>query len=98
VDLTAELESYVSRPPRRIVTVDARDGKVVRVLQGGAAQSAGQTARVWFRFVHTGEQYGVVGQTVAGIASLAACLLVYTGLALAWRRLIRPLFRRRAPA
>ena len=60
----------------------------------GAAQTAGQRARSWFRFVHTGEQYGVIGQTIAGIASLAACFLVYTGLALAWRRLIRPLFRR----
>jgi hypothetical protein len=46
------------------------------------------------RFAHTGEQYGVVGQTVAGLASLAACFLVYTGIALAWRRLIRPLLRR----
>ncbi len=28
------------------------------------------------------------------LASLAACFLVYTGLALAYRRLIRPLLRR----
>ena len=32
---------------------------------------------------------GIVGQTVAGIGSLAACLLVWTGLALAWRGLVR---------
>jgi uncharacterized iron-regulated membrane protein len=46
--------------------------------------------------VHTGEQYGIVGQTIALLASLAACFLVYTGLALAWRRLIRPLYRKSA--
>jgi uncharacterized iron-regulated membrane protein len=40
------------------------------------------------RFAHTGEQYGVLGQTIAAVASLLACVLVYTGLALAWRRLI----------
>ncbi len=48
------------------------------------------------RFAHTGEEYGVVGQTIAGLASLAACFLVYTGFALAWRRLVWPLFRRAA--
>lgn len=45
------------------------------------------------RFLHTGEYYGVVGQTIAGLASLASCLLVYSGLMLSWRRLIKPLTR-----
>ena len=49
-------------------------------------QSAGQRARSWLRFVHTGEYYGLIGQTIAGLASAAGALLVYTGLALAWRR------------
>ena len=62
--------------------------------QARAADSAAGRARRWFRFVHTGQQYGIVGKTVAGLASLAACFLVYTGLALAYRRLIRPLLRR----
>lgn len=53
--------------------------------------SAAEQARMWIRFVHTGEQYGVVGQTIAGLAALAACFLVYTGLALSYRRLIQPI-------
>lgn len=61
-----------------------------------ANSSPGARARRWFRFAHTGEEYGVTGQTVAALASLAACFLVYTGLALAWRRLIVPLIRRPA--
>jgi hypothetical protein len=81
--------------------LSAADASVIRVSepQGNARaqQSAGQRARAWFRLVHTGEQYGVIGQTVAGLASLVACFLVYTGLALAWRRLIVPLFRSAAP-
>jgi uncharacterized iron-regulated membrane protein len=50
------------------------------------------------RFVHTGEQYGLIGQTLAAIASLAACLLAYTGLALAFRRLVLPALKRRKTA
>lgn len=42
--------------------------------------------RNWMRFAHTGEHCGFLGQTLAGIASLGACFLVWTGLALAWRR------------
>jgi uncharacterized iron-regulated membrane protein len=42
--------------------------------------------RTWMRFAHTGEHYGFLGQTLAGIASLGACFLVWTGLALSWRR------------
>ncbi len=47
------------------------------------------TARRWrsiLRFAHTGEVLGFVGQTIAGLVSLGASLLVYTGLALSWRR------------
>jgi len=50
-------------------------------------KTPGDQARVYIRYLHTGEIYGFLGQTIAGIASLAACLLVFTGLMLAWRRL-----------
>lgn len=97
VQLTAELVSDQPRAPRQNLTLSKQDASVVELSpppQPGAGQSAGQRARTWLRFVHTGEQYGITGQTLAAIASLAACFLVYTGLALAWRRLIRPLYRR----
>jgi uncharacterized iron-regulated membrane protein len=97
VDVQVELKSTERRAPRRTLELSTLDASLVGG-QGAssqpAAQTRGQRARSWFRFVHTGEQYGVVGQTIAGLASLAACFLVYTGLALAWRRLIRPLYRR----
>jgi uncharacterized iron-regulated membrane protein len=101
IDVPVELPTTGSRAPRRIVTLDTRDARVLSVspvLAAGPGPEAtsGQRARTWLRFIHTGEQYGIVGQTVAGLASLAACFLVYTGIALAYRRLIRPLFR--APA
>jgi len=51
-----------------------------------ADYSVGRRLRSWFRFAHTGEVYGVVGQTIAGVATAGAAVLVWTGLALAWRR------------
>jgi uncharacterized iron-regulated membrane protein len=50
------------------------------------------------RFIHTGEVAGIPGQTIAGIASAGAAVLVYTGLALSWRRFRAWLARRRSRA
>lgn len=98
VSITAELQSAAARAPRQTLTLNAADASVLEVSEpqgmGTRTASRGQRARIWFRFVHTGEAYGVLGQTLAGLASLAACFLVYTGLALAYRRLIAPVFRR----
>lgn len=52
-----------------------------------AAQTTGRRVRSLLRFAHTGEAFGVVGQTIAGIVSFAAAVLVWTGLALGLRRL-----------
>ena len=102
VDIVIELQSTESRPPRQTLTLNTQDASLVRLTPppapGSVAQSPGQRARIWFRLAHTGEQYGIAGQTLAGIASLAACFLAYTGLALAWRRLITPLLKRRQEA
>jgi uncharacterized iron-regulated membrane protein len=61
-------------------------------------QSAGQQARSWLRWIHTGEAGGTGGQFVAMLASLAAVFLVYTGLALSLRRFARFLRGAAAPA
>ena len=70
--------------------LDHDDGSVLEVRRHDD-WSRGDQAWDVARFLHTGEIFGFVGQTIAGLASLAACVLVYTGLALAWRRLISPL-------
>jgi uncharacterized iron-regulated membrane protein len=57
-------------------------------------QTAGRQARLWVRFLHTGEAFGLLGQTIAGFVSATTILMVWTGFALAWRRLISPYFRR----
>lgn len=52
------------------------------------SQSAGRQARSWVRFLHTGEALGIWGQTIAGLASFAGVLMVWTGFALALRRFL----------
>ena len=70
---------------RSTLTLNRQTAEVVR-WETFSGNSLGQRMRLWLRFVHTGEAGGFAGQTIAGIASLGACVLVWTGLALAWRR------------
>jgi len=55
---------------RSTLVFDKRTGEVARA-QTFADQTTGERARSWMRFAHTGEFYGVTGQTIAGIASAA---------------------------
>lgn len=70
---------------RAQLALDRVSGDVVR-WEPASNNSAGRRLRSWLRFAHTGEVYGLVGQTIAALASLGGAFLVYTGLALAWRR------------
>jgi uncharacterized iron-regulated membrane protein len=79
---------------RHNLTLHASTGKIA-AWQPFESQTPGRRARSWIRFLHTGEALGIVGQTVAGIVSLTSVIMVWTGLALAYRRLIVPLYRRR---
>jgi len=80
---------------RHDLTLNAGTGEIEKWAPFTSRTPATQ-ARIYIRFLHTGEALGVFGQLFAGLASAAACILVWTGLALAYRRLILPLFRRRS--
>jgi uncharacterized iron-regulated membrane protein len=67
------------------LTLDPYTGKVLK-KEGYSDQNLGRQVRSWTRFLHTGEALGVVGKAVAGLASVGALLLVWTGFALTWRR------------
>ena len=79
---------------RHALTLDVSSGEVV-TWTPFTSQTAGRQARRWVRFLHTGEALGITGQTIAGLASFAAILMVWTGLALAIRRFLRWLARQR---
>jgi len=70
---------------RGSLTLDANSGEVIG-RKAFSDESTGHQWRSWIRFLHTGEALGIAGQTVAGLASLAAALMVWTGLALSLRR------------
>ncbi len=60
---------------------------------GYPTYSPGLKVRRWLRFAHTGEVYGVIGQSIAGVVSLGVAVMVWTGLAMCWRRFFGPLRR-----
>jgi uncharacterized iron-regulated membrane protein len=70
------------------ITLDPVTGAVLQ-REGYGDYSRGRKLRTWLRFLHTGEALGWGGQFVAGLASLGTTLLVWTGLSLAIRRLLR---------
>jgi uncharacterized iron-regulated membrane protein len=55
--------------------------------------SAGRQARNYIRFLHTGEALGIIGQTIAGLVSLFSTVMVWTGLALAYRKYLKPILK-----
>lgn len=76
------------RPDQRAqLTLNRDTGDEVR-WEPFSSNSRGRKIRVWMRFAHTGEAAGLIGQSVASVASLAAVFLIYTGISLAIRRLL----------
>ena len=79
-------EGYGGQPQHRgTLTIDQQSGAATG-WETFAEQSPGRRFESTLRFAHTGEFWGIPGQTVAGVVSAAACVLVWTGFALAWRR------------
>ena len=70
---------------RSTLTIDARNAEVAKWESYGEQNSARQL-RSWFRFTHTGESGGIVGQFIGFVACVGGAFLVWTGLSLAWRR------------
>jgi uncharacterized iron-regulated membrane protein len=61
-----------------------RAGNVVSFSPAGSQVA---TARSFIRNGHTGELWGVVGQTIAGVSCLGGLFLVWTGVSLSIRRM-----------
>jgi uncharacterized iron-regulated membrane protein len=81
------------------LTLDRKSGEVVQ-WEPFSSYTAGRKLRTFLRFAHTGEVAGIIGQTIAGLASLGGAVLVYTGLALSLRRFrawVARRYRRSAP-
>jgi uncharacterized iron-regulated membrane protein len=87
-------EGYGGQPQKRDTLTVSRSAEIEK-SEKFADLSAGRRLRSWLRFAHTGEIYGLTGQTIAGIVSAGGVVLVYTGIALALRRFTSWIRRRR---
>ena len=74
------------QPHKRAQLTLSSSGEVIS-REEFSGYSTGRKLRSFLRFAHTGEVGGLIGQTIAGLVSVGSALLVWTGLALAWRRL-----------
>jgi uncharacterized iron-regulated membrane protein len=70
---------------RSTLSLDRATGAVV-TSESFSDQSLGRRLRSISRFAHTGEVLGLPGQTIAGLVTAVAVVLVWTGVTLALRR------------
>ena len=77
------------------LSLDPASG-AARAWESFGDDTPARRAQQFLRYAHTGEYWGLGGQLLAGLFSLAATLMVWTGLSLAVRRLRRFVSLRRA--
>lgn len=73
---------------RSTLTIDTKTAEPTKWESYGEQNSARQI-RSWFRFTHTGESFGFVGQFIGFLACIGGAVLVWTGISLAIRRFWR---------
>jgi uncharacterized iron-regulated membrane protein len=82
-------EGNTFRPDlRSTILLDPVSAAVLRETNY-ASLDLSRRLRSWVRYSHTGEAFGLIGQTVATAASGGGVLLAWTGMALALRRFRR---------
>ena len=91
-------QGYGGQPQKRTTLTFDRASAATEKTELFENLSPGRRLRSWLRFAHTGEIYGLPGQTIAGLASAGGIVLVYTGIALALRRFWSWISRRRITA
>ena len=74
---------------RNMHNLDRVQGKVLPNPDNFQQLNLGRQLRMYARYLHTGELFGLLGQTLAALCTLAAIMLVWTGFSLAWRRFFK---------
>jgi uncharacterized iron-regulated membrane protein len=89
--LTVSVDKSVGGQPEQFsqLILNRQTGHV-QAIKSFSHNSAGRKLRAWARFTHTGEEFGVIGETIAVVASVGAIVLVWTGLSMAIRRARSP--------
>jgi uncharacterized iron-regulated membrane protein len=79
-------KSVGGQPEQAFQVVMNRQSGNVEAIKQFSDNSAGRKLRAWSRFLHTGEELGLLGQIIGAIACLGAIMLVWTGISMALRR------------
>ena len=89
VSLAVNYANPLSPLQRVTFTYNRNTGELIS-KQTFADAPAGRRARSLVVPIHRGELLGLPGMMIAAVSCVAALVLVYTGFALSWRRLVRP--------
>lgn len=71
---------------RTMLNLEVAQAQVLPSPDDILQQNLGRRLRMYARFLHTGELFGLIGQTVAALCTFATLILIWTGFALAFRR------------
>jgi uncharacterized iron-regulated membrane protein len=85
------------QPQKRATLALVRGTGEIDKWEPFAQTTKGRQLRSILRFAHTGEVLGLLGQTIAGLVTLGAVVLVWTGIALSLRRFAAWRNRRKGP-
>jgi uncharacterized iron-regulated membrane protein len=88
------IDKSIGGQPEQVsqMLIGRQNGRV-EAIRRFSDNNTGRRLRAWARFLHTGEEFGVAGETVAAIACLGAIVLVWTGLSMAIRRALAAIKR-----
>jgi uncharacterized iron-regulated membrane protein len=79
-------ESVGGHPQQRgQLSIVRKDASVAR-WETFTSNSRGRQWRLYARYLHTGELFGLIGQTIAFVAMVSVLVLIWTGVALSLRR------------
>ena len=85
--LNVSIDKSIGGQPEQAsqIVINRQSGRVEAVKRF-SDNNAGRKLRAWARFLHTGEEFGIIGEAIAALACLGAVMLVWTGLSMAVRR------------
>lgn len=63
-----------------------RQSGQIQTIKRFSDNNLGTKLRAWSRFTHTGEEFGLIGQTIGALACIGGIFLVWTGISMALRR------------
>lgn len=90
--------SVGGQPEKASQLVINRESGRIQTVKRFTDSNLGSKLRAWARFTHTGEEFGLVGETIAALACLGAVMLVWTGFSMAIRRALGAIARSKKTA